>query len=162
MVHWLNNGVLTEQWCANFLIIDKAFWVLDLESIVLYHIVAMSNILQSSLSSCWRVLLQTFLSPDSTPMRLNPKSYQRRTVTLSAVSNSNMASFEKGTTSILYPQLCWISRRSLSFYMKAVDTLLSTWSSTLVFANGRLKKVNWSPSSLEATSDGWMSAQVVH
>ena len=27
--------------------------------------VAMSNILQSSLSSCWRVLLQTFLSPDS-------------------------------------------------------------------------------------------------
>jgi len=32
---------------------------------VLYRMVAMSNILQSSLSSCWRVLLQTFLSPDS-------------------------------------------------------------------------------------------------
>ena len=30
--------------------------------------VAMSNILQSSLSSCWRVLLQTFLSPDSAIM----------------------------------------------------------------------------------------------
>jgi len=61
----VNNGALSEQWCANFLIIDKAFWVLDLESIVLYRMVAMSNILQSSLSSCWRVLLQTFLSPDN-------------------------------------------------------------------------------------------------
>ena len=57
-----------EQWCANFLIIDKAFWVLDLESIELYCMVVMSNILQSSLSSCWRVLLQTFLSPDSAIM----------------------------------------------------------------------------------------------
>ena len=65
MVRWLNNGALNEQWCAKFLIIDKAFWVLDLESIVLYCMVAMSNILQSSLSSCWRVLLQTFLSPDN-------------------------------------------------------------------------------------------------
>src|SRR6188768_3256408 len=61
----MNNGALTEQWCANFLIIDKAFWVLDIESIVLHCMVAMSNILQSSLSSCWRVLLQTFLSPDT-------------------------------------------------------------------------------------------------